>query len=265
MDSLSQAARWRLPAQEAEEVIADYQELLAERPRTEEELYRDLGDPVQAVWLLVQPKAYWRWKVVFAVLSACLLLPAISPQPGMYFLWRMFTQHYTSASRFAGTLVLGLIVSFVWFRREKGPGKAFPQKMFIPLFLLLAAIAGVWYLACLTMFHPEGLVRLTEQHGDGWLSYVPQAGQTIGVMLERGVLLAALAGEFGLWKARVDGRRWQAVYMLSLTLVTLAVSLLALLTRMTLDISVETWYLPWLRQFLLVTVAGLVGTGVSLC
>ena len=41
MTRLERAARWRLPPQEAEDVIADYREMVGDPPRPEEELLRD--------------------------------------------------------------------------------------------------------------------------------------------------------------------------------------------------------------------------------
>ena len=82
MARLEQAARWRLPREEAEDVIADYRDIVGAPPRSEEELRREVGDPEQVVRLLVQPpKAYYAWLAVFAALAACLLAAALAPLP----------------------------------------------------------------------------------------------------------------------------------------------------------------------------------------
>ena len=79
MARLEQAARWRLPPEEAEDVIADYRDIVGSPPRSEEELHREVGDPEQVVRLLVQPpKAYYAWLAVFAALAACLLAAALA-------------------------------------------------------------------------------------------------------------------------------------------------------------------------------------------
>ena len=44
MARLEQAARWRLPPEEAEDVIADYRDIVGSPPRSEEELRREVGD-----------------------------------------------------------------------------------------------------------------------------------------------------------------------------------------------------------------------------
>ena len=80
MTRLERAVRWRLPPQEAEDVIADYREIVGNPPRSEEELHREVGDPEQAVKLLTSPlNAYRVWLLVFGLMAACLRLPGASP------------------------------------------------------------------------------------------------------------------------------------------------------------------------------------------
>jgi len=43
MARLEQAARWRLPREEAEDVIADYRDIVGSPPRSEEELHREVA------------------------------------------------------------------------------------------------------------------------------------------------------------------------------------------------------------------------------
>ena len=77
MARLSRAARWMLPPDESEEVIADYRELVTQNPLPEEELYRELGNPVEAVRLLADESERKRWNRVFCVLALCLLISLV--------------------------------------------------------------------------------------------------------------------------------------------------------------------------------------------
>ena len=89
---LTRAARWLLPPEEAREVLAEYRDILDAAPRDGESLRRDLGGPVEAMRLVSQPKLYHRWLAAFAVMAACLLLPAAAPLPGGWRLWGFFQQ-----------------------------------------------------------------------------------------------------------------------------------------------------------------------------
>ena len=48
LSRFSRLARWRLPADEAEDVIADYTELVAAQPEDGEALLKHLGSPFAA-------------------------------------------------------------------------------------------------------------------------------------------------------------------------------------------------------------------------
>ena len=58
MARLEWAARWRLPPQEANDVIADYRDIVGDPPRPEDELLRDLGSPRAAIRPLTPQKQY---------------------------------------------------------------------------------------------------------------------------------------------------------------------------------------------------------------
>ena len=58
LDQITRAARWRLPPAEAKEVVEDYQDLLTEDARSEADLRREVGEPVEVVRQLEQGKSY---------------------------------------------------------------------------------------------------------------------------------------------------------------------------------------------------------------
>ena len=71
MSRLSPAARWLLLPEDAAEVIADYKDIA--NGRSDEELLRDIGDPVQAAKLVADQKEYRHWLRAFTVLAVCVL------------------------------------------------------------------------------------------------------------------------------------------------------------------------------------------------
>lgn len=284
MDRLSQAARWRLPTQEAEEVIADYQELLAERPRTEEELYRDLGDPVQAVQLLVQPKAYRRWKIAFCTMAACLLVAALYPLPAspVFVILLEFHVFYNqSALALLTELLLGIVLALLCFRRRKGEAKKpWPKTLLLSILLLLAGLAVTWWFLSVCAVSPEKIETIWTKvplfnpisggMGSAYEAARPPFATGMVLYMEWvGCALAGLLGTVGLVKARTKDRRWSIVYLLALTLSILSLAVLVMMFsifEIGHEEKVQTeWMLPYFRTYILVTVAGLVGTGVSLC
>ena len=249
---LSLAARWRLPPAEAREVLADYQDMFSQDERSEEELRRDLGSPVQAVQVLTQPKAYRRWLVVFWALAACLLLPAlyvlpISVNVVLAFFGTGLCRNFESAAW--PLMAAGLALSLVWFRRQGPRTGPFPKKILPLLAVGLAGVACVWGMIWLCLARTSDL-PLYFHPLDGWLSWL--------------VFILALLGVFALVKARMDDRRWRAVYILGLTAAVLWLSQLSMLHSINLEFS-GYWQMPFLRHYILLTAVGLVGAGASLC
>ena len=64
MTRLERWARWMLPRQEAEDVLADYRDIVADP-----ELAQDLGKPRAVIWALADRKSYYTWLGVFAALA----------------------------------------------------------------------------------------------------------------------------------------------------------------------------------------------------
>ena len=269
MARLSRAARWRLPQKEAQDVIADYQDMIGTPPRPNEELLHDLGQPVQAVKLLTQPKTYYVWLAVFGLLSACLILPALIPLKSVFrFFWAV---DFSPSWLWATGLPIGILLSLFWFRRygEKTPSRS---KLFWSiLIVLLAVMAGVWWLFEQICMFPSGIItqdpQLTQVYF-GLLS-VPanHSGLVIQTVLVGISVLAGVLGMIGLVKARMCDRRWLAAYLLALTLTALNVSILTFLTNVTFDYPefLGEWQAYIRMRNLIVTLIGLVGAGVALC
>lgn len=266
LSRLTAAARWRLGGKDAEEVIADYRDIIGDPPRPEEELYRDLGEPVQAVRALVEPKAYRRWLTVLGVLAVCILLPAVSPLPGgPYFVWeRLFYQGDMPCLVLS---VVGSALGPVWFRRGGRTEEALPRPVRILLAILLTWIAATLIFNWVWMHDPSIWTILGQKESPllpGWMVY--RLPGPVMCVWEWGGFLIALLGVFALIKARMRDRRWAAVYVLALSAMLVSAQSLALLSNMSL--AGYMGFLSFLPEFLACAAfaaIGLVGTGASLC
>lgn len=272
LSSLSRAARWCLPPAEAAEVLEDYRDLIEQEPRSEEALRRDLGSPWSAARQLVQPKAYRRWVAVFAVLAACVLLPAALPllrelsvramfrfdAYGADWLW-WFPGLCDKVIPFrTGLLLAGVALALVWFRRGKGEDKCrtLPKGVMPLLLLLLMGMAFQWVNAWILLHEP---VKIWE-----WLTSEIVKALRLAMTLDMFVM--GFIGVFALVKARMTNRRWRAVYILALAGSILGMSVFALWTSMDISsITATGWQREFVIRYLGITVLGLVGTGVSLC
>ena len=300
----SRAARWMLPRKEAEEVIADYTDLLAEDTRTQEELERDLGDPVQAVRLLVQPgqgqlrqavfggvTAGKLWVVVFCALAACLLSAAFAPTPlsPSYMLMKWYEWSTNDPLTWhlylipVGQVLAGTLLSLAVFRRREGEEKKpLPKWIFLWLLLLLAGMGLAWFVVWNVSATPEHfLTKWVElppppQDQGGGTAWKGTTSLVLVVMagwLEWGCCaLPGVAGMIGLVRARMRDRRWSGVYVLALTLAVLALAVIAMLYQFSgirpgdyYNDLTDGWFRRYILRFALITVTGLVGAGVSLC
>ena len=273
MARLERAARWRLPRQEAEDVIADYRDIVGNPPRPEDELRRDVGDPEQVIQLLVSPpRAYRIWLIVFAVMAACIAMPALGPWPceGFYApelfgdfptytlffrpLWTLFSS-YRSPFPYLYLLV-GLAAALVWFRRPKGEHKT-PLPRSIPIWLAVPAapLAAMWWLLLQLDGFPDAFL---------WqFSMNYRIGPVISLVTIWVCFAMAILGIIALVKARTTDRRWRAVYAMALTSVIVCLSILAIFDNMDPDPN-SSLQNEIIRCFAL-TAIGLLGTGVSLC
>ncbi len=272
MTRLERWARWMLPRQEAEDVLADYRDIVGSPPRPEEELLRDLGKPRSVIRPLAQPRQYRTWLAAFAVMAACLLIPAYSPLPGgLYFVWfNMFVSDIPGFTFCRFFLIVGAAVSLVWFRPRKGEAKApLPRAVPIALAVLLAFMALVWWAFWQLTLYPGGALVNPIFHlpfGFWWpLSDVYVGGNLLMLLLECAAVPLMILGAAALVKARTRDRRWRAVYFLSLSAMMLAFAVLALLTSMDVSSAPDTWWLYTRQACIEITAIALLGTGVSLC
>lgn len=269
---LERWARWLLPRAEAEDVIADYQDIVGDPPRSYEELLRDLGKPRDAIRPLTQKKPYYTWLAVFAVMAACILIPASSPLPGGS--WFVFSNLFSPY----GILIpgipwcfhfiaVGLILSLIWFRPRKGePNPPLSRPILIALVVELVLMGVVWWCFYQTAL-PDGFLYQPALIPDWFLAMTGREtlhGHWMMSALEWGGAAAGVFGVIALVKARTQNRRWRAVYFMSLSLMMLAFCLLSLFSSLDPLPAAELWVRT--RQICLaITVFGLVGTGVALC
>lgn len=268
LKKLSRTARWRLPYGEAEEVIRDYRELLADSGG------EDFGDPVQAVRLLERPREYRRWLGVFVLLSVIALAAPVSGLYNLPFdmgiilflpvledLWDFFTRNEAFA---VGLPLLGMALAWGWFRSRgvKPPERAALRQVCPLLAVQLLFLAGAWALFCmaaaLEFSAADEILAFLEAYRP-WSVRIPRLFLVLG-----GPLCGGL-GVWGLVRARMGDRRWLAVYLWGLTAAGLCAAVLALLGSMSLEITSTDWWVSYARMFLGLSAAGLLGTGWALC
>lgn len=262
LSRLSRAARWYLPPAEAMEVIEDYQDIVGREHRSEEELRRDLGVPGAAARQLAQPKAYRRWMAVFLLLAAGLLLPAADVvltelSSGLWELFRfdLLLNGIANTSHYAEVFFpVGVLLSLVWFQRNGRKGQTFPKKIWLFIPLVLLGMAWVWFLAWVVL----------EMRFEVFDFLFPDRGWIMRLTLSLNALIAGLVGAAGLVKARLEDRRWRAVYVWGLTGVVLNIFLWKVFTSMSVDFY-GSWQLPYLIRLVSITATGILGTAVSLC
>lgn len=247
LEKLSIAVRWRLPEREAKEVLADYEEILAEKPEElDEAALRSLGEPVAAAAALTNRGAYRRWLVAFGAMAFCILM-------SWFLLSRRAFYHRPTIFVWGAFLVgAGLALLCFRFRRGRERQKC-PKELWIwqGIVLALSVVSGL--VLCGLMFEwwrwfPDRLYGITAC----WALWISGS-------------VAAFAGMLGLVKARLSNHRWCALYVLALVVLLESVSVLALLTGIDTSAPVSNWWVPYVIQWGVLAGAGLLATGVSLC
>lgn len=162
-------------------------------------------------------------------------------------LWGVFIQFHidlplsglANSSRYAELFFpVGMVLCFVWFQRNGGRGRTLPKKMLLFFPLVLLGMAWVWFLAWIVFEERFALLNFL----------FPDQGWLLRLVL-----------------ARLEDRRWRAVYMWALTGAMLSIFLLKFLTNMSFDGFREGWQIPYWTQLTVLTAAGVLGTAVSLC
>lgn len=253
MDRLARWAFWRLPRQEAESVIADYQDITNDPPGSEEELIRRLGKPQDVIELLTDSRPYTIWLSVFLLLSLCALAPCFGSSTGS----ALWVRHFDLISYTLS--VLGTLGVLLWFQRYGKKERQLPKALPAVLAVFIAWCGGVILFNWIWMRDPLGYVRATE-----WLEpYTGSVTMVITTAFRFCSIAAALAGVWGLVKARTGDRRWIAVYIMALAAVLLMIG--SLLLMRTLSSISDGWYRPFLWRYIVIFIAGLLGTGAALC
>lgn len=248
LKKLSFIVRWRLPKAEADEVLADYAEILSQRPTEDfNHLVKEMGKPIQAARLLTEPKAYRRWLVAFTLMTTCILLPEAM------LLWAR-RGGWSSEEAVVVLLLSGIIAALLWFRPIRGEKKKpLPQKLLpaLAVLLMVPMVAGaiLWGLAL-------GVWETLPARFYGIFS--------TWVLCIAGTATAIIS-IWGLFKARTSDRRWRALYVLGLTALAECTLVMLLLSSMSLDSSLPNWWVEYVLRGAAVGGVGLVGTGVSLC
>lgn len=258
LSQFSRSARWRLGSEEAAEAISDYRELVYQEERDESKLVEELGDPVQAAWMLTDAKIYRRWLMVFAVLAFGLFLLAKWAWMG----------HTRLQLAFAGpwwypiwVMAVGMTLSLYWFRLHGQKSGPLSKRLFAALAVVFAVgFATLYWAFCLCG------ASIYERLPDGAWSAVNQVRLWSVLEMYTG-LLSALAALAGLVLAKCYDRRWLALYLLGVTVTAMFGFVMFHLRNMSLDRFVAA---DMLQQYLALRLlpigaAGLAGTGVALC
>lgn len=250
LDRLAWLARWKLPPQEAESVVADYGEMVGTPPRPEAELIRDLGTPQRAVQLLTEPKSYRNWLAVFFLLSLCAAMLCSE-----FLMYRIFL--YCDIEPINSVLAAaGAIGALLWFGRYGQKAQRMSCGFYVALAVLTLWCAGVIAFSWLWMHGADGFVRATKGLGTA-------IGPIMAGIYRLSAVAAVLAGILSLVKARVADRRWAAVYILAL-----AAGLLSTEPRIVMSTFSDPAYLvtaAFWRRYIAVFFVSLVGAGAALC
>ena len=279
MDRLERAARWRLPRQEAEDVIADYWDIVGQPPRPEEELRRDVGDPEQVVKLLMAPpRAYRIWLAVFAVMAACILIPVNCPVPLFLpdkfgLIWVCLFSPYVylfipGFHMYLWLMIPGIVLSLAWFRPRKGEPKAsLPRPLIVTLIVEFALMAAVWWCFYQFSLYPDGIMfqpALITHWLDAMNGWTTPHSAWAGEALQWGGIAVGIAGVVALVKARTQNRRWRAAYVMSFALMMLAFCLLNQYSFLDPSDGFASMEAHTRQCCTVITIIGLAGTGVAL-
>lgn len=240
----SWAVRWRLSRPEAEEVLADYREMFAQR-EGDGALLEEFGSPLQAAQVLTDKKEYRRWLAAFGAMVLSLLLCG-------FLLLRVSEAQYPIVVPLA-LYAVGGMTGLGWFRAHRKEEKKAPLPK--EVWFVLAGLVGVSGLCTVIL---AGLFT------QAWASLPPEwYGPVLQRTMEVTGVIASIAGLVGVVKARISDARWSAIYILALLMVAECLLILTILAS-TVSLS-PNWWTPWAVPAAAVGLTGLVGVGVSLC
>ena len=253
MSRLRRAARWMLLPEDAAEVIADYEDIAL--GRSDYELLRDIGDPVQAVKLVADQKEYRHWLRAFTVLAVCVLLIPLTLWVGFpHYFYRFTDSLDTRALFWCGGLLLAL-----WYRWKTRKSPAAPVPAALPPLALataLPAAAMAWW--------QHRLLAASVAVADAaalWSEFRVQR-----ICWHVLVFSFAAMGLYALVRARAENRRWLALFVLALTAQMVVMMSFLFATRLNIESDTILFYLAEMeRERAIVAAVGVVVAGVCLC
>lgn len=235
----SKFARWRLPANEAEDVIADYTELIAAQPKDGEDLLKNLGNPFAAAMQIKPAKEYYHWMAVFALLGLC----SVYFFCGLFCRWR----EYETFNYVLFYLSVGL--SAFW----KGilPKREERQNCRN----LVPAVIGTAALSIASSFFMWNTMWSQELSGE-------QAALILRSCVYITAIIALILSLTGLIRCRMYHRRWLALAVMGFTVLFICLLWMDLLTRLDNADAI----LPWIQRSMIPPfVIGTAGVIWSLC
>lgn len=214
LKKFSCAARWRLSAPEAEEVISDYAEMMED---TGEALEEKWGTPMQAARLLGNTKAYYKWLALFVAFVALLAfaeLPILS--------WHFWNDSYLIAF---GSVLAGLLLALWGFRPYRSPC-ARPKGLLLALGLIFLLAGGmVWLMGMLL---------------NGEIPSVPDIGWRYANLLRVSSMIAMVTGVWAIAAARTKAYHWRALYAACLMCVGICWNLSTVIFSMNIEMEIHT-------------------------
>ena len=258
LKSLNRHLRWRLPREEAEDVIGDYRELIddhlqAEKGQKEEAAVLErLGKPASAARALGTSRDYLLWMSVFVLLCASLIYMIL-----LVLVRNTDFEQFTFETRMDYVLFY-LSVGLTAFWKGKGPKgeisspKLRPALLGTAGFVLIPIGMGVFLLNILMAITIEEYVDF-----ERW-QWVTPVFKTVFILAG---FLCFLAAAMGLVNSRIRERRWISVCALALIGLFLCTELLLYLC----SLDNANTAIPFFSTLILPVGVGAAGVIWSLC
>lgn len=254
MSRLRRAARRMLLPEDAAEVIADYAELSA--GRSDEELEREVGNPVGAVRRVADEKEYHAWTRLFTVLSVCVLAIPLTLRVSV---GRLPVEFWPGDGRTLCWVVgLALTLRYRWKTRKSATAGAALKTLAFPLLALILAVAA------LSLWQKNLFAALMSVS-----DVSPYYGQFRAMIAGFQILAFACGavGVFALIEVRISGRRWLSLFILALTAEVVCMNLFLFSTGLNIDATETTWraLLDCQASAVKIFAIGIAAAGWALC
>lgn len=246
LDRLSRAAYWQLSREEAADIMNDYQEMFEEKLSMGESLPDESGDPYQVIKCLRNNKQYFTWMFAFCAMLMCLFSMTACLFLREYALWIVVCMYIFSE-----------VLSVLYFRatdRERvyGPrpgGLSWLLAAELIIALVILSVVAVLFAG----FNPKMLLPFWDILGP------ENIGVTITRVIETAALILAGLSVLGLYKAKINDRRWRALYSFGITVI----ALFALIISAMHSVDLSGGQINWFSCAALFG-AGCIAAGVSL-